>query len=156
MSERIPEYVATEGPPPAAGVVEKDALDDAFGRAFDSLAEEAAEVRQHVCLHPFHVDVSAEFLEAMRSFSFAVDAFTAASDAVELAAEGGSPAAPTRVDADANPAWRAFFIAGAAAQRDWMVAYARSRGWVSTATAIELAPLVKPPATSEEVPDVRA
>jgi hypothetical protein len=160
MSERIPEYGATEGPAPLAGVVDKDTLDDAFGRASDMMAEQAEQVRQHVCLHPFHVDVSAEFLEAMRGFAFAIDAWTAASEAVQAHAviAENDPPSPIEIEAapGADPAWRVGFAAGAVAQRDWMVAYARSRGWVSTATAIELTQPVAPPAITEEATDVRA
>jgi hypothetical protein len=160
MSERIPEYVATEGSAPLAGVVDKDTLDDAFGRAFDNLIEEAEGVRQHVCLHPFHVDVSAEFLEAMRGFAFAFDAHAAALEAVDARAAIAEQDAPSPAEIEAAPgsdsAWRTGFAAGAIAQLNWLVAYARGRGWVSTAAAIELTAPVAPPAITEEATDVRA
>lgn len=154
MSERIPEYVAMEGPGPLAGAVDRDALDDACSKALDILIEEVENVRQHVCLHPFHLDVGPEFLEAMRRLALVVDAHTAASDAVEAATpmDHVMPSAPVSAD----PVWRGGFETGAFAEREWLVAYARGRGWVSTAAAIELTDPVAPPAISEEATDVRA
>lgn len=150
MSERIPEYVATEGP----AAVGLDALDDACSKAFDELLEVSQRMREFVCMHPFHLDVGTEFLLTMRIFASTVDAYAAASDAVEAATPADCRAPVFAITHEA--AWRAGFVAGALAQRDWLVAYARGRGWVSTAAAIELTAPVAPPAITEEATDVRA
>lgn len=156
MSDGTPESGATEGPMVQVGpLTDRDALDDAVGRAYDMLVEESQRLREHVCLHPFHLDVGAEFLDAMRCFAFAVDVFTAASEAVEHAAQVDHDA-PAIAEPAAEPMWRAGFAAGALAQLDWMVAYALGRGWSSTAAAIRMTSPVAPPATFEEAADVRA
>jgi len=141
MSEGAQDYRATDGHPDAGATC--DTIDDAFGRAYDELAERAAIVREHICLHPFHVDVSPEFLDDLRCFALAVDAFEAASQAVDHAAAAGDE--PGWLTVALTPVYAAGFVAGAHEQHEAAVQHANARGWVKVASALRMMPVIEGP-----------
>lgn len=151
MCEGSPEVRATEGPASPAGDTQQR-VDDAFGRAFDELAECAAELREHVCLHPLHVDVSAEFLEAARRFALAADAYGAASASVDELASALTGASGIVVASATDQSYLAGFRAGAHAQHALADRFVRGRGWVKVASALMLVPVLDAP----EIPTTNA
>lgn len=143
MSEGSPEYRATEGPATPAGMSVADARDLEFGNLLDVIVSQATAVRGHVQLHPFRAEVSQEFLEELRALCLHVDAYERLRAAIEERAEPEEAASDETVF---DEAWRRGFLAGALAQHAGMVRFASARAWVKVGSAMQLMPIVEPPA----------